>query len=502
MSLVRNKLAAFFCLELLCLSFLAVSLMVLNGPWRSAHAQGGTIVVDYATVVSQAPPAYGTNVWWTDQDADTWIERWEELGLSMARVVIPHALIEPANDNDAPTVTDLDGFLLETPIGLPGEITRTITYRAWFEALRDQPSMEVMLSVTYLAPWLTDNAAHPDLAFSAAPYPPNDMAEYKEFVETVLRYLIVDLEFPAERLLFEATNEPDLGCGQDPAVPCFWQNRAMQDVADVVRVTHEAVEEVDAGIRVLGLAECCGTGVVRGLLEYYSEGSYLEGLSYHYYSPSGYNLEEVLNREATLASYGLPIYLDEYGSFQYLSEGVDGALWHSWALPVLWAAGLAPLQFSISEGPLDLEPYNSMGLMEDWTGDWEFKPAFWVYANFFHHMGHADVVSNTAPANLDVMAGRKIVEGEVWLTIWITNRENLNRNEMSVQVHGFPTATATLSVYDNLRGVDALETLSLSGSPLTFTVDIPARSSWSLVLNEQWLIEKIYLPAILKRWNQ
>ena len=161
----------------------------------------------------------------------------------------------------------------------------------------------------------------------------------------------------------------------------------MSDITDVTRVTYEVIQSVNAEIPLLGLGECCGTSIVRGLLDNYPEGAYLDGLSYHYYSPSGFNLGVALNRAAALAPYNRPIYMNEYGSRQYRSEGVNGALWHSWALTTLWEAGIAPLQYPVSEWPMLGEPYNSMGIFTDWRGDWERKPAYWVYANFFAHLG-------------------------------------------------------------------------------------------------------------------
>ena len=136
--------------------FLLISItLLIVALWARAALDAPSdydLAADFAVVVAAGPWAYGTNVWWTDEDATLWMERWDELGLTLARVPVPHALVEPVNDNEDPGVVSPDGFLLDTPISLPEVMTRTITYRPWFEALRDQPSVEVMISYTYLSP--------------------------------------------------------------------------------------------------------------------------------------------------------------------------------------------------------------------------------------------------------------------------------------------------------------------------------------------------------------
>jgi hypothetical protein len=440
------------------------------------------VVADFEAVVAQPPSAYGTNLWWTDEEAGLWASRWAELAPSMVRVSIIHAIVEPANDNGDPDVINWDGFLLNTPISLPG-ISRTGTYHAWLQALRDQPDLNILICFEYLAPWLSDNSPQPGFPFDVAPYPPNDLAEYREFVEAVLRYLVETLGFPPDRIAVEVMNEPDLRCGVDPVVVCFWENWTMDDIADVVRVTHEAILSVNAEIPLVGLAECCGVAVVQDLLDNYPEGAYLDGLSYHYYSPSGFALNAALSRAATLASYSRPIYLDEYGSRQYLSEGVGGALWHSWALTTLWKAGIAPLQYPVSEFPFQGEPYNSMGLFRDWRGDWVRKPAYWVYVNFFHFVGGGEVISHTSPSEVDVLTTRRVATDEVQATFWVVNRGGTKLADQSFAVCDFPRQEAVLLVYDNLVGPAPVLTTTVGGSPLVFTATLPAHSSRAFVLS-------------------
>ncbi len=451
------------------------------------HAPDGhDLAADFAVLVSTAPPAHGTNVWWTDQDAAIWTARWAELGPSHARLFVSHSLVEPVNDDADPNVVNWDGFQFATPISASQGLTRTLTYHDWFEALRDQPGLDVLIHFSYLAPWLTDNNPHSldQIPIPAAPYPPNDLAEYGEFVEATLRYMVETVGFPPGRISIEAMNEPDLDCGVDPVTPCFWQNWTMADVADVVRVTHEAIQAVDADVTLVGLAECCGTSVTRDLLDNYSEGDYLEGLSYHYYA-SGYDLDVALNRAAALAPYGLPIYLDEYGSRSYLSQGVDGALWHSWALATLWEAGVAPLQYPSSEWVFLGQPYNSMGLFADWRGDWERKPSYWVYANFFRTVGGGDVISHTAPSGVDLLATRRVATAGAQATLWVVNRGVAALADQSFALYNFPRQEATLRIYDNLLGAEPVSTATVSGSPLVLTATLPARSSRAFVLSAE-----------------
>ncbi|MCP4537259.1 MAG: hypothetical protein GY832_08935 [Chloroflexi bacterium] len=481
--------------------FLAASallLVVMLSVHAAPTAPGDhDLAADFDMVISTAPPAYGTNVWWTDSDAALWTARWAELGSSRVRLFVSHSVVEPENDNANPAVVDWSGFLFDTPISVPVVTTRTFTYNSWFDALRGQPDLDILIHFSYLAPWLTDNSPHSPLQIPipAAPYPPNDLAEYREFVEATLRYLVDTVGFPAERIAIEAMNEPDLGCGVDAVTPCFWQNWTMADIADVVRVTHEAIQAVDTDITLVGLAECCGTSVVRDLLDNYTEGGYLEELSYHYYA-SGYNLDTALNRAAALAPYGLPIYLDEYGSRNYLSNGIDGALWHSWALATLWKAGIAPVQYPISEWMFLGEPYNSMGLFADWRGDWVREPSYWVHANFFHTVGGGDVISHTAPSGVDALAVRRVVTGGVQAAFWVVNRGDAALADQSFVLYNFPQQEATLHVYDNLTGAEPVLTATVSGSPflknghsdgtpLVFTATLPARSSRAFVLSAE-----------------
>jgi len=479
------------------LVLLLAVILGLAGDARGVNlAQGPQIAVDWNATLGPGPGEYGTNVWWTDQDADLWQSRYAESASTTFRVPISHAILEPNNDNDDPSTINWAGFQFETPLPVP-DGGRTTTYHAWFEALRDSGAT-ILLQPSYLSPWLSDNAPHPG---GYAPYPPNDLDEYREFVLAVLRYLVETVNFPPQRIALEAMNEPDLGCGVDPVVPCFWQNWTMADIADVVRVSQEAIQSVDGDIALVGLAECCGTDVVETLLtDYPTEGSYLDGLSYHRYS-SGYDVAALLGRGERLKTYGRPVYADEYGSLSYRSEGTAGALWHSYVLGELWRSGIGPLQYPFSEWPTQGEPYNSMGLFHDWREDWTIKPAYWVYANFYTHLGGTTIVSSTAPAELDVIAGKKSSEnGDALIAVWVTNRSGTAYSGVQFQVTSFPRDEATLTIYDTMAGLSPAETQSVSGTPLTFSADLPANGSRCFVVRAPWLTEQVYLPVAFKEY--
>lgn len=483
---------------------LALSVTALTGLlflWTiPAAPQQHDVVADFDVVVSAGPAAYGTNVWWFDQDAALWTSRWAELKPSWVRLYVSHPIVEPENDDADPHHINWDGFHFDAPISVPVVMTRTMTYRDWFDALRDQPDVHVLIYFIYLAPWLTDNPSLPAIPFPAAPYPPNDVAEYREFIEATARFLVEQVGFPPERIAFEVMNEPDLVCGADPVVPCFWQNWTMNDIRDVVSVTYQATEEVAPAIALVGLAECHGTAIVRDLLDNDQEGAYLDGLSYHYYAP-GDSLGVALNRASELAPYGLPVYLDEYGSLQHRSEGVDGALWHSLALPVLWRAGIAPIQYSISEWPLLGEPYNSMGLFEDWRGGWTRKPSYWVHANFFRFVGGGEIISHTmTPDNLDVLVSRRVISDVAQAVFWTVNRETSPLPDIAFTLHNFPASQATLQVYDNLTGSTPLVTETLYGDALVFTTTLPALSSRTFVLSSDALTSSLDHVLLTPNW--
>jgi hypothetical protein len=225
----------------------------------------------------------------------------------------------------------------------------------------------------------------------------------------------------------------------------------------------------------VGLAECCGTSIVRDLMDNYNGAQYLSGLTYHRYVSSDFS--SGIQRGNTLQPYGLPVYCNEYGSSSYMSDGVSGALWHAYTLPLMWSNKIGPLQFPFSENPYSSDPYNSMGLMFDWTQGWTRKPAYWVYANFYGNFPGKELVSVDADAGLDAMAARSTTGGGAELALWISNWSGTSYSNHGFSIENYPDVEARVLVFDNLSSRSPVDRIAVSGSPLTFSHSIPSNSS-------------------------
>lgn len=451
----------------------------LLAPSLFAAATAADVSVDYATVVGQPPSAHGTNSFSTVEDQALFVSRWQEMSIEVIRVQIPQFFLEPVNDDADPETLAWENFLFDTAIPIPPDFTRSVNFASTFAAMRDA-GVTLQLNPVYLSGWLSSNPipdpymGFPGEAFST--YPPNDLDEYQEYIYALLYYLVNVIEYPPERIMLDVINEPDLGCGADPVVPCFWDNWDMADVVSVVQRSDAALQAVDSRIRMLGLAECCGTSIVRDLMDNYGGASYLKGLTYHRYVSSDFS--SGIARGLALQPYGLPVYCNEYGSSSYRSDGADGALWHAYALPLLWENQICPMQFPFSENPYSSDPYNSMGLMLDWTGGWVRKPAYWVYANFYGNFPGKELVSVVADAGLDVLAGRSPSPEAAELALWVSNWSGSSYSTNSVTIENFPAALALVLVYDSLSGTDPIATITAAGSPLTFEYSLPANSAF------------------------
>ena len=152
-------------------------------------------------------------------------------------------------------------------------------------------------------------------------------------------------------------------------------------------------------------------------------------------------------------------------------------------MAALYEAGIAPLQYPISEWPLLGEPYNSMGLFADWRGDWARKPSYWAYTNFFRFVGGGEVISHTASAGVDVLTTRRAVTDDAQAAFWVVNRGGAALTDQSFALYNFPEQEAILRIYDNTIGPTPTLTTTVSGSPLVFTTTLPARSSYAFVLS-------------------
>ena len=435
-------------------------------------SSAATVRVDYQAVIGPGPAEYGVNGWWTDQDADLWRTRYAQLAPAIVRLPAAQSMLEPRNDDSDPTHINRQGFLFDQPFPWQG---RTITFRQWLSTLRDQ-DITAMLHVPYLAGWLSANGDNGLMST----YPPRDLAEYSEYLRALLSFAVDEVGYPPEHLILEPVNEPDLGCGQDPNVPCFWNNWQMADLVAVMRAADEAAAEVAPAIRIVGVSECCGTQLAESLMDSYGGSTLLDGFTYHRYV-SGDDFSDGLTRGQRLAHYGKPVYLNEYGNTTHWSNGQPGALWHASVLPQIWAAGLNPIQFSMAEFPGSHEGYKQLGLFTDWQDGWKLKPAYWVYANFYRHLGGSQLVAAQGSARAMLLAGRRPATGQPSLAIWLTN-VTADQSVLPIEIVGFPARTAHLQVYNNLQGDDPVASLELAGESLRFDFRLPAASSFCIVV--------------------
>ena len=442
---------------------------------RPTPAGEPDVVVDCATRLADGPISYGTNGWWTDQDADLWRARYSELRPQIVRLLLVQAMLEPINDDGDPAHINWSGFNFDQAVPVPvGE--RTVTYRLWFETLRDL-DITVMLYVPHLAGWLSANGD--DGLYST--YPPRSVAEYREFIEATLRFLVEELGYPPEQIILEPVNEPDLRCGQDAAVPCFWRNWTMDDLVAVMLAAREAVDAVAPTIRMVGPSICCDDTLVTRLMREYDGAGLLDGLTYHHYE-RGFDLHQAVEIGRRLAEWGLPVYINEYGSPKYWSDGDEGALWHAVALAQLWPAGIAPIQFPMSEFPGMHAGYNRLGLFRDWHYDWEVKPAYMIYVGFFRHMGPTTPVLTVAQEPLVVAAGWD-TEGSA--VVWTVNAGQDSQSDVVFRVKNLgnaPADVAVVTVYDILAGGSPVDAFTVVGAPLAFAYDLPGRSVYAFVL--------------------
>jgi hypothetical protein len=434
------------------------------------------IVIDYDAILGPGHRGYGTNGWWTDEDADRWRERYAGLHPQVVRLPALQMILEPQNDNSDPATIDWAGFHFDSPFLLPYGGGRHVTYSRWFEMLRDL-DVTLLINTPYLAGWLSANGNRDPYSS----FPPADVAEYGEFVRALLTYLVDQVHYPPDQIILEPVNEADLHCGADPAVSCFWENWSMDDLVAVVRVAHDQAASINPAIRIAGLATCCDATLISRFMDEYKGSDYLDVITYHRYG-RGFDFTSAIARGQELQRYGKPVYLDEFGSIKYWSNGEEGALWHSFVMPQIWAAGINPVQFPISEYPGTHQGYDQLGLFADWNKNWTIKPAYWVYANFYRHIAGGDPISteNTTP-NLVLASRRDQTSTEPALALWLTA---IRSEEFTcrLQIDNFPADIVQVAIYDNLQGDQPVEKIHLAGRPLVFELRFPSSGSFSVVV--------------------
>ena len=449
---------------------------VTDSPPISTSPEGVDIFVDFEQSLGEAPTTFGVNGWWTDEDADIWVQRYAEIGPQVVRLPLFHFIVEPENDNADPDDINWEGFYFNRPY--PVGDNRHITYQQWFSALKAADAT-AMIFIPYLAPWLSKAEAP---STSTAPYPPTDLDEYHELITALVGYLTNEIGFSPEKIIIEPANEPDLKCGGDAVVSCFWQNWTMSELAGVLQSASEAAQDNDPKIRIAGPATCCRGDVLEQLISQYDATQYLDIITFHSYGQGRFNLNPTLSMAERLGKFDIPVYLDEFGNRSYWSNGEKGALWHAAALGEFWKAGLVPIQFSMAEVPWMHPGYNELGLFRSWQNEWEIKPTYWVYVNFYNHLKAIEIVPLSSPVEIPGIAG-KGQEGH--LAIWLTNATYEKAEGITLLVENWPAQAARIQVLDNLAGSTPIDEFVLtpnSEDQLTFTYPIPVLNSMLFLL--------------------
>jgi len=446
---------------------LLVSLIMIPGNISQA-----AVTIDFDQETGPSPAWYGTNTFFTDQTQVMFRHLWTESSQKVIRIHLFQQMLEPVNDNEDPHTINWEGFRFG--YAFPWQGSWTVTFDEWVGSLRDS-GVILMPNFVYLAGWLSANEDEG----LVSTYPPADLDEYYEYVYAVLYHMVYDLNYPPDRIVVEPMNEPDLGCGVDPGVHCFWNNWVMSDLVDVVVTTVQAAHDVDENIRAVGLSECCGTDLTRQFMDHYNGSAYLDGLTYHTYVDSDFSA--AITRANTLKPYGLPVLINEYGSFSHLSNGIEGALWHSYALDQLWRNDINPIQYPFTEFTGNSEPYNSMGLLLDWTGSWTPKPAYFVYTNFYRHMGETEKLNLSVSENLLVLAGKKGLTGNRdRAVIFVTNRSGTAQGNVRFRIRNFSADRARICIYDNTAGIYPVEDFVSEGSPITFSTPVGSTATLTI----------------------
>ena len=397
------------------------------------------VIVDFDKVITNSPQYHGVNGWWTDQDESLWIERYKELNVNIVRLPVLQFILEPQNDDSDPNHINWEGFGFDKPFELAD---KSLTYQKWFIALKDL-DVTLMLYTPYLANWMSKTPSDNPMM---SPFPPADISEYSEFIRALLTYLVEEINYPPDKLILEPINEADLICGADPAVPCFWQDWSEEELINVLVSTNREAEEVSPEIKIAGLSSCCEPDLMNFILENENTQDILDYFTYHDYE---YSEEIFINRD--FSNYTLnaerPAFINEYGSTLYWSVGEEGAIWHSVYLTELWQTGLSPIQYHMANWPIMHEGYNELGLFYNWLNNWEIKPSYWVYVNFYAQFKQSLLLEAAFPDNSTGLAGKTDEKNS--LSIWVNSNQSAVDNFV-FQIDNFPSETIQVQVFNNL----------------------------------------------------
>ena len=434
-----------------------------------------SVEIDFENVTGQTPSLYGSNGWWTDQDSKIWNQRYKTLGVNIIRVPTAQSLFEPVNDDADPEHINKNGFLFNQPI--PWQ-EKTVTLGKWLKMLK-KLDVTLMLYIPYLPAWNSTNGSEG----LSSPYPPSSLEEYEEYVIALLQFVIRDVGFDPSKIILEPMNEPDLGCSQDAKVSCFWKDYHGQDILDVLNTSIHARDQVSPEIRIVGLTECCSTLITDTLVNDYKGLDLLDGFTYHkYISDRDYN--EILEVGQHLLSYGKPVFLNEYGNTTIWSDGIEGALWSAELLPKIFSAGIQPLQFPISHFPGSHAGYENLGLFKDWRDNWEIKPAFWVYANFYTYFGNAEILQQSSTAHSSIFSIRNVFDSKPVVGIWITTQDQTDPEPITLKFNNLPRENYQIIIFDNLAAEKPIFTQNLGylQDTLAFTIYPENNSSYCILI--------------------
>jgi putative glycosyl hydrolase len=442
-----------------------------------------SITVDFGEVIGKSPEFYGVEYSWIDQEQDLYLERYSRLHANIIRVQIPQAFFEPINDNNDPHSSEID-FSVTLPVD--SREGTTLTFERMFKTLAVEfPSMHFHIGIWLPARW---NAKDPEgyLGVGGA-FPPQDLAEHKEFVQALARWLVSDCDISPERLSFSFINEPNL--------PSFFVG-AGADLIQLAEVTRDALDQVSPHIKMGGIDEVHGTLWTDRFFDRRPDGC-CEMWTFHVYERGSSDMWSVLQeRSEHLGQYG-PVWVTEFADITYGSPDAkmdfstrEAALQFADLLGKLWLTEIeGVIHFRLSDTYADLAGgWAGHGLFADGRGThsggdaYEPFPAYWVFANMYRELGGSRIVRVVAPRDLTVVGARKESGSETRLAIWVANTTTASY-DVAFNVANFPGTAATVQVFNNLTGDAAVETRSVAGTELVFRAEIPRQSSYLFVFS-------------------
>ena len=445
-------------------------------PSNEADDFQADLIINFEKEISQSPPFYGTNGWWTDQDAEIWKTRYAELNVNIVRLPVLQFILEPQNDNADPNTINWEKFGFDKPYEISG---KSLTYHEWFSTLKEL-DMTIMLYIPYLANWLSKSPVENQMM---SPYPPNNIEEYEEFIRALLVYLVDEINYPQDKIILEPINEADLLCGSDPAVSCFWENWSEEELLEVIQTAEDQAKSISDKIKIAGISTCCQHELLNLILEKNPNLINLDYLTFHYYENSDNFFLQKLNMNE-FSNKGLPVIFNEYGNSAFWSNGKEAGIWHSLFLAKLWKEGISPIQYHIAEWPIMHDGYNELGLFKNWLEDWKIKPSYWVYVNFYSHLKDNILIESSFPENSYGIAGKN--EDLKQITVWVINVD-YGSSDLKFKLENFSFTETDIQVFNNLESNIPLETLSIDNENgdnyLEFSYPVESTASYCFILN-------------------